>query len=31
MADAEKQRFADEHRDGWGEFLDRLGTLLAKR
>jgi uncharacterized protein YndB with AHSA1/START domain len=29
--DAEKQRYADEHRDGWGEYLDRLGTLLAKR
>ena len=29
--DAEKQRYADEHRDGWGEFLDRLATLLAKR
>ena len=29
--DAEKQRYADEHQDGWGEFLDRLGTLVAKR
>src|SRR3984957_14609690 len=29
--DAEKQRYADEHRGGWGEFLDRLATLLAKR
>jgi uncharacterized protein YndB with AHSA1/START domain len=29
--DAEKQRYADEHQDGWGEFLDRLATLLAKR
>ena len=29
--DGEKQRYADEHRDGWGEFLDRLATLLAKR
>ena len=29
--DAEKQRYADEHRDGWGEFGDRLATLLAKR
>ena len=29
--DAEKQRYADEHRGGWGEFLDRLTTLLAKR
>ena len=23
--------YADEHRGGWGEFLDRLATLLAKR
>jgi uncharacterized protein YndB with AHSA1/START domain len=29
--DTEKQRYADEHRGGWGEFLDRLTTLLAKR
>jgi uncharacterized protein YndB with AHSA1/START domain len=29
--DAEKQRYADEHRDGWVEYLERLGTLLAKR
>ena len=29
--DAEKQRYADEHSDGWAEFLDRLATLLAKR
>jgi uncharacterized protein YndB with AHSA1/START domain len=29
--DAEKQRYADEHRGGWSEFLDRLATLLAKR
>jgi uncharacterized protein YndB with AHSA1/START domain len=29
--DAEKQRYADEHQEGWGEFLDRLTTLLAKR
>jgi uncharacterized protein YndB with AHSA1/START domain len=29
--DAEKQRYADEHRDGWVEFLDRMATLLAKR
>jgi uncharacterized protein YndB with AHSA1/START domain len=27
---AEKQRYADEHQDGWAEFLDRLATLLAK-
>jgi uncharacterized protein YndB with AHSA1/START domain len=29
--DAEKQRYADEHRAGWVEFLDSLATLLAKR
>ena len=29
--DAEKQRYADEHREGWAEYLDRLATLLAKR
>ena len=29
--DAEKQRYAEEHQGGWGEFLDRLATLLAKR
>jgi uncharacterized protein YndB with AHSA1/START domain len=29
--DAEKQRYADEHQGGWGEFLDRLVTLVAKR
>jgi uncharacterized protein YndB with AHSA1/START domain len=28
--DAEKQRYADEHLEGWGEFLDRLATLVAK-
>ena len=30
-AEAEKQRYADEHREGWGDYLDRLATLLAKR
>jgi uncharacterized protein YndB with AHSA1/START domain len=30
-ADAEKQRYADEHSDGWVEYLERLATLLAKR
>ncbi len=30
-ADAEKQRYADEHRDGWAEFLDRLAGVLAER
>jgi uncharacterized protein YndB with AHSA1/START domain len=29
--DAEKERYADEHRGGWVEYLDRLATLLAKR
>lgn len=28
---AEIQRYADEHREGWGEFLDRLSGLLARR
>ena len=28
---AEKQRYADEHREGWGEFLDRLAGVLAER
>jgi uncharacterized protein YndB with AHSA1/START domain len=27
--DAEKQRYADEHRHGWGEFLDRLAGVIA--
>ena len=26
----EKQRYADEHQGGWGEFLDRLAALVAK-
>jgi uncharacterized protein YndB with AHSA1/START domain len=29
--DAEKQRYADEHQDGWGAILGRLATLLGKR
>jgi uncharacterized protein YndB with AHSA1/START domain len=28
--DGEKQRYADEHREGWGDFLDRLAGVLAK-
>jgi uncharacterized protein YndB with AHSA1/START domain len=28
---AEKQRYADEHSEGWVEYLERLATLLAKR
>ncbi len=29
--DEEKQRYADEHREGWGEFFDRLAGLLGER
>jgi uncharacterized protein YndB with AHSA1/START domain len=29
--DVDKQRYAEEHNGGWGEFLDRLARLLAKR
>ncbi len=29
--DAEKQRYADEHRAGWAEFLDGLTSVLAER
>ena len=28
--DVEKQRYADEHQEGWGEFLDRLASVVAK-
>jgi len=28
--DAERRRYADEHREGWGEFLDRLARVLAE-
>ena len=27
--DAEKKRYADEHRGGWAEFLDRLAKVFA--
>ena len=27
--DAEKQRYADEHNHGWGDFLDRLAGLYT--
>jgi uncharacterized protein YndB with AHSA1/START domain len=27
--DAEKQRYADDHQSGWGDFLDRLATLVT--
>jgi uncharacterized protein YndB with AHSA1/START domain len=27
--DVDKQRYAEEHNGGWGEFLDRLARLLA--
>lgn len=29
--DEEKQRYAAEHAEGWGDFLDRLATVAAKR
>jgi uncharacterized protein YndB with AHSA1/START domain len=29
--DEEKQRYADGHQEGWGVFLDRLITVVAKR
>jgi uncharacterized protein YndB with AHSA1/START domain len=29
--DAEKQRYADEHQEGWGDFLERLGSVLVSR
>jgi uncharacterized protein YndB with AHSA1/START domain len=29
--DAEKERYADEHRGGWAEYLDRLASVLAER
>jgi uncharacterized protein YndB with AHSA1/START domain len=28
---AEQQRYADEHQEGWGEFLDRLAGVVAQR
>jgi hypothetical protein len=28
--DAEKQRYADEHQEGWLDFLDRLVVLTGK-
>jgi uncharacterized protein YndB with AHSA1/START domain len=28
---AEQQRYADEHREGWGDFLGRLAKVLAER
>jgi uncharacterized protein YndB with AHSA1/START domain len=28
--DEEKQRYADEHREGWGEFLDRLSGVVGE-
>jgi uncharacterized protein YndB with AHSA1/START domain len=27
----EKRRYADEHREGWGEFFDRLASVLSER
>lgn len=29
--DSEKERYANEHRGGWGEFLHRLGGVVAER
>jgi uncharacterized protein YndB with AHSA1/START domain len=29
--EVDKQRYADEHNGGWGEFLDRLARLRAER
>lgn len=29
--DAEKQRYADEHREGWGDFLKRLAGVITER
>lgn len=29
--EAEKQRYAEEHREGWGDFFDRLAGVLADR
>jgi len=29
--DAARERYAEEHREGWVEFLDRLAVLVAKR
>jgi uncharacterized protein YndB with AHSA1/START domain len=29
--DEEKQRYADEHQEGWAVFLDRLAGVLAER
>ena len=30
-SESEKQQYAEEHRDGWGTFMDRLARLLAQR
>src|SRR5437588_101050 len=29
--DAEKQRYANEHRGGWAEYLDSLASVVAER
>ena len=29
--ESEKNRYAEEHREGWGTFTDRLAKLLAER
>jgi uncharacterized protein YndB with AHSA1/START domain len=28
---AEQERYAEEHREGWVEYLDRLAGVLAER
>jgi uncharacterized protein YndB with AHSA1/START domain len=28
--DAEKRRYADEHREGWGDFLERLASVVTE-
>ena len=30
-SEAEKQRYADEHREGWGDFLERLAGVATER
>jgi hypothetical protein len=29
--DEEKLRYAEEHQEGWGDFLDRLAGVLGER
>jgi uncharacterized protein YndB with AHSA1/START domain len=30
-SETEKQRYADEHREGWGDFLERLAGVATER